>query len=139
MAWVFGAYRLDPDRFELTRGGEPVRLEPQVMALLIHLVRNNQRLVSKDEIVSSVWKGGIVSDASIASRVRSAREAVGDDGDKQSIIRTVHGRGYRFVAAVREEGASVSAPAEALAPSSLHELGPAVDRRPALPPAGRVA
>lgn len=119
MAWIFGVYRLDPDRFELTRGGQPVRLEPQVMALLIHLARNNQRLVSKDEIVTAVWNGGIVSDASIASRIRSAREAVGDDGGQQSVIRTIHGRGYRFVAEVREEVASVSAPAEASSPANL--------------------
>lgn len=114
MVWTFGAFRLDPGRFELTRDGRQVRLEPQVMTLLVHLVRNNRRLVSKDDIITAVWNGGIVSDASIASRVRSAREAVGDDGDRQDIIRTVHGRGYRFVAEVREEQEAVlSATADA--------------------------
>lgn len=103
MAWTFGAYRLDPVRFELTCGGEPVRVEPQVLTLLVHLVGHNERMVTKDEIVAAVWNGGIVSDASIASRIRSARQAVGDDGDRQSIIRTVHGRGFRFVAEVKEE------------------------------------
>lgn len=121
MAWSFGAFRLDPDRFELTKGGQPVRLEPQVLALLIHLVRNNQRLVSKDEIVAAVWNGGIVSDASIASRIRSAREAVGDDGERQTIIRTIHGRGYRFVAEVRNGSHPAAVPAQNVAPSWFQE------------------
>ena len=98
MAWTFGDFRLDADRFELTRSAEPVRLEPQVLALLVHLVRNRDRMVTKDEIVDEVWRGRIVSDASISSRIRSARRAVGDDGDRQTIICTVHGRGFRFVA-----------------------------------------
>jgi TolB-like protein/tetratricopeptide (TPR) repeat protein len=102
MAWCFGAFRLDPGRFELTAGESPVRIEPQVLALLIHLVRNRDRMVSKDEIVAAVWNGGVASDASITSRIRSARQAVGDDGDRQDIIRTIHGRGYRFVAEVTE-------------------------------------
>jgi DNA-binding winged helix-turn-helix (wHTH) protein len=102
MVWCFGAFRIDPGRFELTAGESPVRIEPQVLALLIHLVRNRDRMVSKDEIVAAVWNGGIASDASITSRIRSARQAVGDDGDRQDIIRTIHGRGYRFVAEVTQ-------------------------------------
>lgn len=102
MAWVFGDFRLDPASFELTRGAEPVRLEPQVLALLVHLVRCRERMVTKDELAAKVWQGRAVSDASIASRIRSARMAVGDDGDRQAVIRTVHGRGFRFVANVAE-------------------------------------
>lgn len=102
MAWVFGDFRLDPGCFELSRGNTPVRLEPQVLALLVHLVRHRDRMVTKDELASEIWQGRSVSDASIASRVRSARKAVGDDGDSQSMIRTAHGRGFRFVAAVEE-------------------------------------
>lgn len=98
MVWTFGAFRLDPARFELTSGGKPVEIEPQVLTLLIHLVRNNGRLVTKDEIVAAVWNGADVSDASIASRIRSARQSVGDDGGRQAVIQTVHGRGYRFIA-----------------------------------------
>ena len=97
MVWIFGAFRLDPDRFELTRGDQPVRLEPQVLALLIHLVRNSNRMVSKDEIVEAVWNGGIVSDASIASRIRSARRQSATTATGRTVIRTVHGRGFRFV------------------------------------------
>lgn len=121
MAWTFGVYRLDPVRFELVRGGEPVRIEPQVMTLLIHLVRNNHRMVSKDEIVTAVWNGGNVSDASIASRLRSARLAVGDDGDRQAVIRTVHGRGFRFLAAVSEVATSGSGPSGADPSHNLQE------------------
>lgn len=110
MVWTFGEFRLDPVRFELTAGGKAVALEPQVLSLLIHLVRNSGRMVSKDEIVAAVWNGGIVSDASIASRIRSVRQAVGDDGDRQSIIRTIHGRGYRFIGEVRNPDANPSGP-----------------------------
>lgn len=108
MAWVFGDFHLDGDLFELRRGTDPVRLEPQVLALLVHLVRNRGRLVTKDEIATEVWPGRIASDASISSRIRSARQAVGDDGQQQTAIRTVHGRGFRFVAEVQE-----TAPAKA--------------------------
>jgi TolB-like protein len=97
MAWTFGDFRLDPERFQLSRCGEPVRLEPQVLELLIHLVRNRDCMVTKDEIVAAVWRGQAVSDASISSRIRSARQAVGDDGTRQVVIRTVHGRGFRFI------------------------------------------
>ena len=100
MAWIFGDFRLEPERFELSRGVEPVRHEPQVLAILVHLVRNRDRVVSKDEIAGAVWHGRTVSDASISSRIRSARKAVDDDGADQAIIRTVHGRGFRFVAEV---------------------------------------
>ena len=102
MAWTFGDFRLDPERFQLSRGDRPVRLEPQVLCLLIHLVRNRDRMVTKDEIVAAVWQGQAVSDASISSRIRSARQAVGDDGARQAVIRTVHGRGFRFVAEVSD-------------------------------------
>ncbi|MEX0827516.1 MAG: winged helix-turn-helix domain-containing protein, partial [Haliea sp.] len=117
MIWRFGNFRLDPDGFELARDGETAQLEPQVLALLIHLVRHRERMVTKDEIVQAVWNGRAVSDASIASRIRSARQAVDDDGERQTIIRTIHGRGFRFVADVTE---TLPAPLEAVAP----QVGP---------------
>ncbi len=111
MAWVFGSFRLYPERFELTRDNEPVKLEPQVLALLILLIRNRARMVTKDELAEHVWQGRVVSDASISSRIRSAREAVGDDGQLQTTIHTVHGKGFRFVADVIETlPAQVAAP-----------------------------
>ncbi len=102
MAWQFGDYLLDPERFELVRRGEPVHTEPQVLALIIHLVRHRDRMVSKDELAGAVWPNRAVSDASISSRIRSARQALGDDGDQQRVIRTIHGKGFRFVADVTD-------------------------------------
>ena len=114
MNYRFGGFILDPDRFELLRDGAPVPVEPQVLQLLLHLVRNRERMVSKDEIVEFIWNGRAISDASISSRVSLARGAIGDDGERQDLIRTVHGRGFRFVAPVQEvqtRGAEAS-PAE---------------------------
>jgi len=102
MAWLFGDHRLDPDLFELAHKGAAVHAEPQVLALIIHLVRNRGRMVSKDEIARTVWPGRVASDASISSRIRSARQALGDDGGAQAVIRTIHGKGFRFVAEVKE-------------------------------------
>jgi TolB-like protein len=102
MTWDFGAFRLDPERFELSSHGERVRVEPQVLAMLVHLVRNRNRMVSRDELVEVVWNGAAVSEASISSRIRSVRAAVGDDGTRQEVIRTVHGRGFRFLPEVSE-------------------------------------
>ena len=113
MAWIFGDFRLDPERFELSCGAELVRLEPQVLALLCLLVRHHDRMVTKDEIVEKIWNGQSVSDASISSRIRSARQAVGDDGHHQTTIRTVHGRGFRFVAEVVETAPAQAAKATA--------------------------
>src|SRR3546814_2705183 len=116
MAWAFGEFQLDPERFQLSCGGRPVQLEPQVLTLLIHLIQNRDRMVTKDEIVAAVWQGRAVSDASISSRIRSARQAVGDDGVRQVVIRTVHGRGFQFTPEVTAfppaHGASATAPGE---------------------------
>lgn len=115
MTWSFGDFRLDPERFQLCHCGRPVRLEPQVLSLLIHLVRNRDQMVTKDEIVAAVWQGQAVSDASISSRIRSARQAVGDDGAQQTVIRTVHGRGFRFIPEV-----TTSPPAHAGSEDTVH-------------------
>jgi TolB-like protein len=100
MMYRFGAFELDLAAVELRARGKALSLEPQVFALLALLVENRERLVSKDEIVEKVWDGRVVSDSAIASRVKSARHALGDDGRAQSFIKTLHGQGYRFVAEV---------------------------------------
>lgn len=122
MQYVFGSFRLDPDRFELLRNGESVPVEPQALQLLLLLVRNRDRMVSKDEVVDEIWNGRAISDASISSRISLARSAVGDDGGRQEFIRTVHGRGFRFVADVEEVrdravAAAQPAPEDAPAPA----------------------
>jgi TolB-like protein len=100
MNYRFDAFELDTDRHELRYKGEPRGVEPQVFALLRLLVENRQRMVSRDEIVEVVWEGRAVSDSAVSSRVKSARRALGDDGENQRLIRTVHGKGFRFVAEV---------------------------------------
>ena len=102
MLFRFGPFELDALRFELRENGGVVAVEPQVLSLLLFLIVNRNRLVTKDEIVSAVWHGRIVSDAAISSRVKSARRALGDDGRAQQVIRTIHGCGFRFVGAVDE-------------------------------------
>jgi TolB-like protein/Tfp pilus assembly protein PilF len=99
----FDAYHLDVERRELLCHDAPVALEPQVFDLLLHLLRNRERVVSKDDLISHVWAGRIVSDATIDGRIRDARHAVGDDGAAQRVIRTVARKGVRFVASVRED------------------------------------
>src|SRR5690242_12285509 len=110
MLYRFGAFRLDPERFELLRDGQPVPVEPQVFQFLVLLIRHRDRLVSKDEIVAEIWNGRAISDASISSRVRLARSALGDNGERQTYIRTIHGRGFRFIAPVTEEDLATVAP-----------------------------
>jgi TolB-like protein/Tfp pilus assembly protein PilF len=96
----FGSCEIDVASFELRRGGAVCAIEPQVLELLLYLVRNPDRLLTKDDLILNVWHGRIVSDTTITSRIKSARQAIGDDGTQQKFIRTVHGRGVRFVAAV---------------------------------------
>ena len=97
MIYRFEEYELDSDRFELRLAGSVRKVEPQVFSLLELLISNHARLVTKDEINLHVWGGRVVSEAVVNSRIRVARQAVGDDGKDQRLIRTVHGRGFRFV------------------------------------------
>ena len=93
---------LDLDRIVLRRGGEQIRIEPQVFDVLAFLVAHRGAVVRKEELLDAVWGDRFVSESALTSRVRAARQAVGDDGTRQSIIRTVHGRGYEFIAVVEE-------------------------------------
>jgi len=99
---VFAGHEIDLRRQELRRGGEIVHVEPQVYDLLVHLVRNRDRVVSKDELFDTIWNGRIVSEAALSSRINAARKAIGDDGERQALIKTMHRRGFRFIGAVRE-------------------------------------
>jgi pimeloyl-ACP methyl ester carboxylesterase/DNA-binding winged helix-turn-helix (wHTH) protein len=100
MIYTFDGYELDLDQYELRRGGQRVAVEPQVFDVLAHLVEHRTRVVPKVELLESVWKTTFVTESALTSRVKAARHAVGDDGQAQRMIRTVHGRGYRFVAPV---------------------------------------
>ncbi|MFC3168871.1 winged helix-turn-helix domain-containing tetratricopeptide repeat protein [Paracoccus fontiphilus] len=126
MIYRFGDHQLDDQRFELRRKDTPIPVEPQVFLVLRELLRAGGRLVGKDELADVVW-GGAVSDASIASRIRAARAALGDDGERQAVIRTVHGRGFRLmqpVSAVPQAGAAPGAPSLAVLPFGTAGLPP---------------
>lgn len=98
--YAFSEYELDTDRIELRRIGEPLAVEPQVFDVLTYLVTNRERVVSKNELLDNVWGDRFVSESALTSRIKAARRLVGDDGRNQAVIRTSHGRGYRFVAPV---------------------------------------
>src|SRR5580692_10056108 len=104
MTLSFGDYEIDVERRELRRAKTPVHVEPQVFDLLVYLVQNCDRVVSKDDLIASVWGGRIVSDSTLTSRINAARKAVGDSGDAQRLIRTIARKGIRFVGEVRVEG-----------------------------------
>lgn len=94
---------LDIERRELHRGSEAVAVQPQVFDLLVYLIENRDRVVSKDDLLNAVWNGRIVSESTLISRINAARRAIGDDGDQQRLIRTVLRKGVRFVGDVEPE------------------------------------
>ncbi|HZL41599.1 MAG TPA: winged helix-turn-helix domain-containing tetratricopeptide repeat protein [Pseudolabrys sp.] len=103
MLYSFEGYLLDTGRRELKHGAEPIALEPQVFDLLVFLIENRERVVSKDDLITSVWQGRVVSDSTLTSRINAARKAVGDSGEKQSLIRTIARKGIRFVGTLSSE------------------------------------
>ena len=117
MIYTFDGYELDLDQFELRRDGQRVAVEPQVFDVLAHLVEHRTRVVSKVELLQSVWKTTFVTESALTSRIRGARQAVGDDGRLQRMIRTVHGRGYRFVSPVEVFVTPASRPPAASRPT----------------------
>ena len=109
MIYTFEPFELDMARFELRKKGKACPLEPQVFALLAFLIEHRERVVSKDEIFEKLWDGRVVTDSALASRVKSARKALGDDGKAQRFIKTIHGKGFRFVANVRQSREAITA------------------------------
>ena len=100
---TFERFELDLLEAELRMDGRPVQVEPQVFDLLWYFANNPGKLISKDDLIKGVWGGRIVSDAAITTRINGARVAIGDSGNEQRLIRTVHRRGYRFLADVRSQ------------------------------------
>jgi DNA-binding winged helix-turn-helix (wHTH) protein/pimeloyl-ACP methyl ester carboxylesterase len=103
MRFLFGDYAIDADRRELSRAGTAVHVEPQVFDLILHLIRNHDRVVSKDDMLENVWGGRIVSESTLSNRINAARRALGDSGERQQFIKTIARRGIRFVGEVRED------------------------------------
>ncbi|MGH8428974.1 MAG: winged helix-turn-helix domain-containing protein, partial [Solimonas sp.] len=102
MPFAFGDCVLDRDRRELCRGSEVIAIGPQVFDLLLHLVENRERVVSRDGLLDAVWRGRIVSESTLASHINAVRKAIGDSGQEQHLIRTIARKGFRFVGEVRE-------------------------------------
>src|SRR5215813_15496350 len=102
MIYVFGAYEFDTDRRVLRLAGTPVDLEPKVFDLLAYLIQHHDQFVSRDKLHAQLWSQQYVSDAALTYCISEARKAVGDNGRAQRVIKTVHGRGYRFIAPVAE-------------------------------------
>ena len=103
MRYLFEDYVLDTDRRELRRKGGLLSVEPKVFDLLVHLMGNRERVVSKDDLIGAVWNGRIVSESTLTSCINAARSAIGDSGEEQRFIKTLPRKGIRFVGAVREE------------------------------------
>src|SRR3954468_24331883 len=99
---MFESYAFDTDRRELHRGADVVSVAPQVFDLLDYLIRNRERVVSKDDLIDAIWNGRIVSDAALTTRLNVARTAIGDSGEEQRLIKTLPRKGFRFVGPVLE-------------------------------------
>jgi TolB-like protein/Flp pilus assembly protein TadD len=102
LRYLFEDYALNTDRRELHRGADIVSVAPQVFDLLDYLIRNRERVVSKDDLINAIWNGRIVSDAALTTRLNAARCAIGDSGDEQRLIKTLPRKGFRFVGTARE-------------------------------------
>lgn len=120
----FDDYEVDLANFELRHHGEQVGVEPQVFDVLAHLATHAQQLVTKEQLLEEVWGTRFVSESALTSRIKSARRAVGDDGQRQAVIKTVHGRGYRFLPAVQVRES----------PGSAQRASPAAAATPTPPP-----
>ena len=100
---AFGDHVLDIGRRELRRGGRPIALPPQIFDLIVYLAQNRDRVVSKDDLLEHVWGGRIVSDSAMTTAINAARQAIGDSGVTQTLIRTIHRKGIRFVGEVTQQ------------------------------------
>jgi TolB-like protein len=119
-------FSIDTDRRELRRRGELCSVEPQVFDLLEYLLRNRDRVVSRDDVLSAVWNGRIVSEATLASRINAARTAIGDNGEDQRLIRTIPRRGIRFVGVVHAHDKPTNRPPEEFVPNALSPSKPSI-------------
>ncbi|MGH6751593.1 MAG: winged helix-turn-helix domain-containing protein, partial [Bradyrhizobium sp.] len=121
MRYLFNEYTFDTDRRELHRGTDIVSVTPQVFDLLDYLIRNRERVISKEDLINVIWKGRSVSDVALTTRLNAARTAIGDSGEEQCFIKTLPRRGFRFVGQVLEiDRPNGAAAATGAAQSSTH-------------------
>jgi DNA-binding winged helix-turn-helix (wHTH) protein len=125
----FDNHILDTDRRELRRDGGLVAMQPQVFDLLVHLLMHRDRVVTRDDLIALVWGGRIVSDSTLDSRINAARNAVGDNGKEQRLIRTIPRKGIRFVGVVN---APSNAQTTSLAETEQPRSALALPDRPAI-------
>lgn len=112
MLYIFDKYVLDANRRELRCGAIPVAIEPQVFDVLVYLIRHREHVVSRDELIESIWGGRVVSESALSTRINAVRGAIGDSGTGQRLIKTLPRKGVRFIGDVREEDkTSEAAPA----------------------------
>jgi TolB-like protein len=131
--FLFNNFVLDCERRELRADGAPVPVEPQVFDLLVYLIQNRDRVVSKDDLVASIWGGRAVSDSTVDSRINAVRKAVGDSGKEQNLIRTSARKGFRFVGKVQEEArTAVSDDREEATSPGGDSLPPLISDRPSI-------
>jgi DNA-binding winged helix-turn-helix (wHTH) protein/Flp pilus assembly protein TadD len=109
--YLFEDYVLDTDRRELRRGSDVLRVTAQVFDLLAYLIRNRDRVVSKEDLIAAIWDGRIVSDSALTTRLNVVRDAIADTGKEQRLVKTLPRKGFRFVGKVCEENAQADAPA----------------------------
>ena len=102
MIYRLGDIEVDTSNFRLSENGSTIAVEPQVFDLIVYLIANRDRLVTREELFDNLWTGRVVSDTSLSNHIKSARKALGDDGKKQLVIKTIHGRGYQFIANTHE-------------------------------------
>src|SRR5215470_6898883 len=103
LLYLFEDYGLDTDRRELYRATSLISVEPKVFDLLVHIIRNRERVVSKDDLIATVWNGRIVSESALTTCINAARTAIGDSGEAQRLIKTLPRKGIRFAGIVRQE------------------------------------
>src|SRR5262249_55337502 len=119
---IFENYSIDRRRRELRRGPSLQHVESQVFDLLLFLIDNRERVVSREDLLASVWGGRTVSESTLDSRINAVRRAVGDTGEQQRLIRTIHGRGFRFVGTIQETEERPASGCVAVAPSAQPEF-----------------
>src|SRR5882757_1858781 len=121
LPYHFEDYVLDPDRRELRREGRLLPIEPKVFDLLVHLISNRDRVVSKDNLIATIWNGRIVSESALTTCINAARTAIGDSGEVQRLIKTLPRKGIRFVGKV-EQGLSGASAVGSLLDTSILAL-----------------
>ena len=131
MSFRFDDFEIDLGRHELRRAGQAVHVEPQVFDLLLYLIRNRDRIVSKDELIEAIWQGRAISEAALSTCISAVRRAIGDSGENQRLVRTVPKRGFRFVGQIDsapqptpagEGAAAAETPAAVRAAALLQEV-----------------